>query len=60
MSAGIFDAAAFSMNFLFNISFAKTVQKACLHFLCSVIPSTWLKICITLYMNNRPEIIMIK
>jgi hypothetical protein len=59
-SAGIFSAAAFSMNFLSNIPSAKTVQKACLHFLCSAIPSTQLGICITPYVNNRPGITMIK
>ncbi len=59
-SAGIFGAAAFSMNFLSNILSAKTVQKACLHFLCSVILSTQLRICITPYVNNRPGITIIK
>ncbi len=60
MSAGIFGTAAFSMNFLSNIPSAKTVQKACLHLLYSVIPSTQLEICITPYINNRSGITMIK
>jgi hypothetical protein len=59
-SAGIFGATAFSMNFLSNILSVRTVQKACLHLLCSVIPSIQLGICITPYVNNRPGITMIK